>query len=500
MTNSAVIIGGGLGGLFTGAFLAKNGYIVTILDKNHTIGGGLQCFNRRDKSFETGMHILGGFRPGGNLYQMCKYLGILDSLKIHHIDEECMDEIYYHKSNEVFKIPSGKERFIERLSLYFPHEAVGIRDYVDMLYQITDEISLFHLGQGPYELLFYTELASWSADRFIAHFVSDPKLQEILAYLNPIYGGVKGHSPAYVHALINVLYINGASRFVDGSQHFADALAQVILDNGGVVMNSAEVSKIIVDNNSISSVITSDGRSFSADVFVSSIHPSELIRMMSPVAPFSRFFIKRLNEIPVSFSAFGLYIDLKPDCFPYIDHTCYFMKDFGLMWNQDKANLDVWPNGFMYMTPPDSGQGKFANRLLVHAIMSYDMVRMWEDSSVGHRGKDYVRWKELCTNKILDDLDALYPGIRNMINHIYSASPLTIRDFYHTKEGAMFGYIKDCDDLFFSRISVKTKVPNLFLTGQNINLHGICGVPLTALLTTNAILGSNLLVNQIKNA
>ena len=40
MKNSAVIIGGGIGGLFTGAFLAKNGIKVTVLEKNSIIGGG----------------------------------------------------------------------------------------------------------------------------------------------------------------------------------------------------------------------------------------------------------------------------------------------------------------------------------------------------------------------------------------------------------------------------------------------------------------------------
>ena len=53
MNNDAIIIGGGIGGLFTGAFLAKNGLHVTVLEKNGIIGGGLQCFRRKNKIFET---------------------------------------------------------------------------------------------------------------------------------------------------------------------------------------------------------------------------------------------------------------------------------------------------------------------------------------------------------------------------------------------------------------------------------------------------------------
>ena len=39
MEKSVIIIGGGLGGLFCGAFLAKEGLRVTVLEKNATVGG-----------------------------------------------------------------------------------------------------------------------------------------------------------------------------------------------------------------------------------------------------------------------------------------------------------------------------------------------------------------------------------------------------------------------------------------------------------------------------
>ncbi|MCD8318195.1 MAG: NAD(P)-binding protein, partial [Paraprevotella sp.] len=95
MGKDIIVMGGGLGGLVTGAFLAKEGYLVTVLEKNLTIGGGLQCFYRHGTIFETGMHILGGFMPGHNVYKICRYLGILDKLKIRHTDVDCIDSIQF---------------------------------------------------------------------------------------------------------------------------------------------------------------------------------------------------------------------------------------------------------------------------------------------------------------------------------------------------------------------------------------------------------------------
>ena len=92
---SAVIIGGGFGGLTTGALLAREGMDVTVIEKNHNIGGGLQSFRRDGIDFETGMHILGGFTEGDSVYRIFDYIGIMDRLQLKRSDADCMDQITY---------------------------------------------------------------------------------------------------------------------------------------------------------------------------------------------------------------------------------------------------------------------------------------------------------------------------------------------------------------------------------------------------------------------
>ena len=108
MENSVVIVGGGLGGLFTGALLSKENYKVTILEKNRIIGGGLQCFPFHGISFETGMHIIGGFMHNGNLNMICSYLGIMDKLSIKDTDEDAIDSITYGEDCKTYTLPRGK--------------------------------------------------------------------------------------------------------------------------------------------------------------------------------------------------------------------------------------------------------------------------------------------------------------------------------------------------------------------------------------------------------
>lgn len=499
MSTTAIIIGGGIGGLFTGALLAKNGMKVTVLEKNATIGGGLQCFHRKGKLFETGMHVLGGFGEGGSLTKICRYLGIYDRLQLQSIPRECMDEIYYHSTGEVFQIGSGRDNFIRTLAARFPDEESNLRAYLDEIYRIADEVPLFYLKPSSDIIQVHTEQFTMPADELIASYIHDEKLREILAYLNPYYGGVAHHTPAYIHALINVLYINGSSRFIGGSQQLADLLREVIEQNGGAVKSSKEVTGLEVEEKKITSAVTADGERFTADWYISAIHPVTLLNLL-PQGTFLRGFVKRLNEIPNSYSAFSVYLDLKDGMVPYTDHTCYYMEDFGSIWHQADYEAAKWPDGFMYMTPPDPNQGEFASRMLVHCVMDYAQVKPWEDTTVGHRGEDYEHWKDTHIEKVMQKLERVIPNIRQATANIYAASPLTIRDFYHVKDGSMFGFRKDSENLLFSQMTVYTKVRNLLLTGQNINLHGICGVPLTAIQTAEAILGPNYLINAINEA
>ena len=70
MKQRCIIIGSGLGGLSCGVILARNGYDVTILEKNARIGGCLQCFRRGDAKFETGMHFIVSCNEGEVLWRL----------------------------------------------------------------------------------------------------------------------------------------------------------------------------------------------------------------------------------------------------------------------------------------------------------------------------------------------------------------------------------------------------------------------------------------------
>lgn len=495
MRKNVVIIGGGLGGLFTGAILSKEGFRVTVLEKNATVGGGLQTFRRFGIGFDTGMHVIAGMQPGGSIRRICQYLGIFDQIKIMDVDDDCADYIYFAEDQKSYRIRKGKRGFVDSLAANFPGEREHLEQYVAALFRITESLDLFNLRPSSAMMMLHDEDFFLSAEALIAKYIQHPKLRSVLAYMNPLYGGRHDETPAYVHAVISVLYINGASRFVGGSDRLAHLLVTLIEKAGGEVIAHDGVEWIEVNNRHVEFVRTLKGKEYQGDYYISAIHPCTLLKLM-PEKAFPKAYRERLNAIPNSYSAFSVYIKLKPNAFPYINHSEYYMTKYEDIWKFGEP-VEDWPMGFLMMTSPEDHQGKYADKVLVTAPMLFDETKDWENTTVGHRGKDYELWKEKMANKLLDKMEILHPGFRACIDKMNTASPLTIRDFYGVKGGALTGFSKNCHNMALSQVPVVTKIDNLLLTGQNNNLHGFCGVPLTAINTCEAILGRNYIINRI---
>lgn len=495
MRKTVVIIGGGLGGLITGAILSKEGFQVTILEKNATVGGGLQSFQRFGETFDSGMHVIGGMSPGGNVRRICDYIGISDKIDVMPVDDDCTDELFFAEDRQHYRIAKGKDGFVASLASYFPAEEQNLRRYVEAIFRVTEEVDLFYLRPTNDFMVTHSDEFLMPADGFIAKYLTDPRLRSIAAYMNPFYGGRHNQTPAYVHAIISSLYITGAERFVGGSSKFADSIVEAIEGNGGKVICNSQVEWIDVVDREVTYVSCKNKEEYRADYYISDIHPCTLLHLM-PEQAFPKAFRQRMEEIPNAYSAFSLYMKVRENCFPYINHSEYYMSRYDDVWNFGRMDRP-WPLGFLLMTPPEPNQSAYSRKVLVTAPMNFERVRRWENTTVGHRGDEYIHWKAEMTDLLMNKIEDIHPGFSNIVEGVNSASPLTIRDYYAVKDGSLYGFSKDWKNITFSQLPVVTKVHNLLLTGQSNNLHGFCGVSLTAINTCEAILGLNYIINKL---
>ena len=490
------IIGGGIGGLFCGAFLSKEGYRVEIFEQHSRPGGGLHEFKREGVSFETGMHVVGAFSPGAVLHRICSYLGIMDKIPILPEDEDCFELFHLASDQKKYRMPRGAGAFIEALAQEFPREREAVTQYVRAMYRICDEVKLYNLEKAGASFHEYSGKFMTSVGDFINSFTTDPRLRSVLAFSNPLYAGSRYQTPAYVHALIGKLYIEGAARLVGGSQQMADALVESIRRQGGEVYLRRAVTRLEISGKEVDYLLTADGERRRADWYISSIHPSSLFSLLD-TSKVQRSWRERIDSIPNTYSVFTLYIIFKPGAFPFFNYTYYYQDDYADTWEHDAYTEASWPRGLMFVTPPVSMRDVYAEKMIVNCIMNYETVKAWEHTLTGKRGEAYEAFKKRCERRVVDKLQEIFPGVRSCIQSLYSATPLTIRDYYNQKEGALYGVKKDCRYIERSHIPVRTKLKNLLMTGQNVKLHGILGVPLTAIVTCSELVGMDYLLDKI---
>lgn len=479
--SSVLIIGGGLGGLFTGALLAHEGYRVTVLEKNHEAGGGLQCFSRYGEVFGTGMHVVGGFQAGGSLNRLCGYLGIMDRLRLQPCDAAASVTL---GDSTVYHFPLGPEKQYDYLVSRFPDEAEGLKRYFAVITALAGETDLFHLRLPRSGSVFSRHSDYFRpADEVIADCVRHPRLRELLTWPFLFFDGCPGHTPAYIHALISTLFGQNSQLLVGGARQLADALVSVIVAAGGEVLTGRQVLSVDCENRFITGVNTLEGERREADCYVSAIHPCALRSLLPPDA-FPPAFSRRLEQIPSTVSAFKAYYVMREGRFPFYAHPCV-VHGAGRF------------RKLLYVTPPVAGQADWAHTVEVVVPLSFEEVRPWEHTTIGRRGADYEHWKQDCLRAVTSCMEQLHPGFGAAVNYSFASSPLSLRDWLGSKDGAMYGFFKDSANPALSKLSVVTKITNLFLTGQCVHLHGICGTPLTALETAETIIGDHVILSRL---
>ena len=233
-----------------------------------------------------------------------------------------------------------------------------------------------------------------------------------------------------------------------------------------------------------------------ADIFISAVHPSILLELL-PEGIFTPAYRRRVETRTSTYSAFTAYIKFKPNTFPQLKNPVFYQSEVGLAWNRATYDCEQWPQTFMAMTPPKHKNETFASHMIVIVPFDYELLRPWEDTTVRNRGEVYDEKKEEHLTRVINRLKEIYPVIDDCIVDCFASTPLTIRDYFGNKEGALYGYMKDCQQPAASQLSIRTRLDNLLLTGQNVNLHGMCGVPLTALETAETIVGKDTILRKI---
>ena len=311
-----VVIGAGLGGLCCGAYLAKQGVPVTVVEQHSIPGGYATAFDRGRFTFEVSLH-------GTSINNNCnspdsrqrgrawKSSGLSRSRRSTGSKPPGLD----------IAVPQqDPEAFIALLSKHFPGEEKGIRSFVNEMVGLSEEVEQLHEKKGQFiKILFPVQYRKmWNIrNKTLADFLNDhvksPELQGVLSSLWGYYGLPPSRLSAFYYANATGGYLRHGSFYIkERSQNLSDALAEAIEERGGKILYNTAAEKILVKDGAVTGVVLSDGKTLPARAVVSNASALTTFKTHGAQRGRSPDYLKKLDGFRPSISSFIVWLGFEP--------------------------------------------------------------------------------------------------------------------------------------------------------------------------------------------
>lgn len=463
-----IIIGGGLGGLECGYILSRTGRSVLVLEKESQPGGCLQSYRRRELSFDTGFHYVGGLDEGQSLHAAFRYLGLLD-LPWHRLDTDGFDRVTI--GERTFAFAQGYDAFARQLAEDFPAERAALQRYANLLKRS---------AQQQYSVLMGT-----SAWQYLTENFHDPLLINVLSGTSLKMELRQESLPLFTFLHGNSSFIESSWRLKGDGSLIVKALAEGIRTQGGEIICNAKAEELVERNGQLSHVTCSNGETYEGSLFISDIHPASTCRLVKESNRMKQVYRNRIADLENTFGMFTVSLRIRPDSLRYFNWNQYIYRQPNV-WTFYQDNAPV--GGVLVSCRiPEDGSG-YTRQVDLLTPMMWDKCKIWNDTQVGQRGSEYKTMKEQIADECITLAERFLPGLREMSEY-YTSTSLTWRDYTFSPEGSAYGIRKDFRDPLMTMLSPRTPIPNLLLTGQNLVLHGLHGVTMTAFYTCAEIMG-----------
>jgi all-trans-retinol 13,14-reductase len=510
----AIVIGSGIGGLSTATLLSDLGWKVCVLEQHYTAGGFTHSYERAGYEWDVGVHYIGEVGTTTRTRKMFDYLSS-GNLEWAPMDDE-YDRFYI--GDKVFNAIAGKQAFRDNLVRQFPKESRAIDAYMKLLERSGDALSAFAMRRGMNDLLRFV-MKPWIAWKMrgaysritydvLSELTSD---QDLIATLCGQWGDMglpPKRSPFVAHAMIARHYLYGGFYPVGGSWRIAETIIPKIQAAGGEVFTYAKVDQVLIEDGKVAGVLMSDGHRIECDCVISSAGVNNTFNhlLADDVAEASGY-RQLLNKVQPSIGHIGIYVGLKGTAeelgLPRTNFWIYPGSDY------DGA-LDAFledpsaPFPVVYISFPSAKDPDYENRhpgtatIEIVAPAPYELFEKWRDETWAKRGDAYESLKTEFGDRLMEYLYQKAPQLRDTVDYYEISTPLSTNWFGGYQRGELYGLAHTHERLKQDWLRPRTKIPGLWLTGQDVLTCGVTGAMMAGLITVLSMVGARKMAPLMK--
>lgn len=476
-----VVIGAGLGGLSCGAFLARQGIPVTVVEQNSVPGGYALSFERAGGKFVFDVSLHGVSAKNNAAARILEDLGLSKELRLVRLSE-----VYRLKTPDLdIVVPEeDPEAYILTLAKHFPSEKEGIRAFIQEALSINEEADQLHRKGKFTKVLFpFQYPRMWhSLDKTLAElmseYVRDTALQSILASLWDFHG----LPPSKVSALYSAAALgdslkNGTYYIKRRCRDLGYALIDIIERSGGQVLYNTLVERVRVTDGAVQGVELGGGKLLPARAVVSNANALDTFGSLVPQGSIPEDYVKDLKSHKPSLSSFIVWLGLNQNVRGRIN-ACGVQVLSGKGAEADylacvKGNVDELPFRVGIYDNMYEGYSKpNTSTLRIFCLSGYEPWRKFEADYRAGRKKDYDIEKSRWADCLIRRAEAVVPGLSSMIEVKEAATPLTNWRYTRNPGGAIYGFEQSVDNASVKRLGNRTPVKGLYVAGAWCNPGG----------------------------
>lgn len=452
-----IVIGSGLAGMTAANIMGKHGHKVLLLESHNKLGGFATWFYREDRKhvFDISLH---GF-PVGMIKTCRKYWS-----------KEIADSIVQLKDvrfvNPQFNIQTDftKEDYSQILVEKFKVPSDIVRGFFDHLAQMNFYDNSQETNRELFEKFF-------PGRNDVVRFLMEP-----ITYAN----GSTLDDPAITYGIVFSNFMSkGVYTFRGGTDQLIHKMKEELLKNNVDIKMQTRVEKIEIQNGKAQGVILG-GKLIGAKAVLSNGNIRSTVLNMVGEEHFAKDFVEKTKAIRLNSSSAQVYMGLKEGAtIPYIGELV-FTSNYPTYNPERLLDLKVSSRTFSVYYPHESRPQDPAARVAIVSSTNchYDD---WKKLST----EDYEKEKAFMIEETLKGLEAFIPDIREKLEVVEAATPLTVERYTLHQKGSSFGTKFEGLDV---SMNLHKALPGLFHAGSvGIIMSGWLGAANYGAIQANAI-------------
>ncbi|MCU1404070.1 MAG: crtI [Glaciihabitans sp.] len=486
-----VIIGGGISGLASAALLARDGYSVTVVEKNDDLGGRAGSWERDGFRFDTGPSWYLMPEVFDHFY---KLLGTSAAEQLDLVTLDPGYRVFFEGYDAPVDVALDRDKNIALFEDFEPGAGDKLEKYLKSArdtYEMAKEKFLYTsfadlrpimsrqvLAQSPK----LAQLLLEPLSNRVARTVKDDRLQKILGYPAVFLGSSPYITPSMYHLMSHLDLEDGVLYPMGGFTSLITSIADLARAEGVTIITGAPVTRIIVEGDAAAGVeyVPADGAPtvLAADIVVSAadLHFTET----KLLAPEHRTYPQEYwDKSTPSSSGLLIYLGVQGSI-PELEHhtlmfTSEWKKSFEAIFGVDSsipdpASLYVCkPSAIDPSAAPDGYENLFV------------LVPIPADPSIGRGDSDGdgdARIEALA-DKVIEQIAtwAKIPDLADRITVRKTVGPRNFVENYNSWRGNALGPAHTLkQSAFFRAGNVSKKVSGLYFVGSS-TIPGV-GLPM----------------------